>query len=236
MMDYRAIERQLVEGLHMTRRPVAVTFADAAPAGTPRFLGTVPSGCSFWRIAASGRTFYTVPSDHYNCVIGSHTHTISLPEERAGELPQMLTLMTGIGYIRMEEVPSLPRLPRTPGVVIYAPLADTPVAPDVVVFAGRPGRVMLLQEAAIRAGLNSQTPLLGRPTCMALPAALAQGTVASTGCIGNRVYTDLGEDELSVVVPGRDLQKVAAEVETIVAANTRLFDYHRERRQALATD
>jgi uncharacterized protein (DUF169 family) len=121
-------------------------------------------------------------------------------------------------------------------VVIYAPLADTPVAPDVVVFAGRPGRVMLLQEAAIRAGLNSQTPLLGRPTCMALPAALAQGTVASTGCIGNRVYTDLGEDELSVVVPGRDLQKVAAEVETIVAANTRLFDYHRERRQALATD
>jgi uncharacterized protein (DUF169 family) len=60
--------------------------------------------------------------------------------------------------------------------------------------------------------------------------------VASTGCIGTRVYTDLGEDELSVVVPGRDLQKVAAEVETIVAANTRLFDYHRERRQALATD
>jgi uncharacterized protein (DUF169 family) len=236
MTEYRAIERQLVEGLHISRRPVAVTFADAAPAGTPRFLGTVPSGCSFWRIAASGRTFYTVPSDHYNCVIGSHTHTISLPEERAGELPQMLTLMTGIGYIRMEEVPSLPRLPRTPGVVIYAPLADTPVAPDVVVFAGRPGRVMLLQEAAIRAGLNSQTPLLGRPTCMALPAALAQGTVASTGCIGNRVYTDLGEDELSVVVPGRDLQKVAAEVETIVAANTRLFDYHRERRQALATD
>jgi len=236
MMDYRAIERRLVEGLHISRRPVAVTFADAAPAGTPRFLGTVPSGCSFWRIAASGRTFYTVPSDHHNCVIGSHTHNISLPEERAGELPQMLTLMTGIGYIRMEEVPNIPRLPRMPGVVIYAPLGDAPVAPDVVVFAGRPGRVMLLQEAAIRAGLMPQAPLLGRPTCMALPGALAQGTVASTGCIGNRVYTDLGEDELYVVVPGRDLQKVADEVETIVAANTRLFEYHRERRQALATD
>jgi uncharacterized protein (DUF169 family) len=235
-MDYRAIERQLVEGLHISRRPVAVTFADAAPAGTPRFLGAVPSGCSFWRIAASGRTFYTVPGDHYNCVIGSHTHTISLPEERASELPQMLTLMTGMGYIRMEEVPSIPRLPRMPGVVIYAPLGDTPVAPDVVVFAGRPGRVMLLQEAAIRAGLMPQASLLGRPTCMALPAALAQGTVASTGCIGNRVYTDLGEDELYVVVPGRDLQTVADEVETIVAANAQLFEYHRERRQALATD
>lgn len=30
-----------------------------------------------------------------------------------------------------------------------------------------------------------------RPTCMALPAAFAQGMVASTGCIGNRVYTTL---------------------------------------------
>jgi len=115
MMEYRAIERRLVEGLHISRRPVAVTFAVAAPAGTPRSLGTVPSGCSFWRIAATGRTFSTVPSDHYNCVIGSHTHNISLPEERAGELPQMLTLMTGIGYIRMEEVPNIPRLPRMPG-------------------------------------------------------------------------------------------------------------------------
>jgi len=236
MIDYRVIEQRLVEGLYISRRPVAVTFADAAPAGTPRFLGTVPSGCSFWRIAASGRTFSTVPSDHYNCAIGSYTHNISLPGERAGELTQMLTFMTGLGYIRMEELPGIRRLRKTPGVVIFAPLGDTPVAPDVVVFAGLPGRVMLLQEAAIRAGLMPQASLLGRPSCMALPVALAQGTVASTGCIGNRVYTDVGEDELYVVVPGRDLLKVSDEVETIVAANTRLFEYHRERRQALATE
>jgi len=37
------------------------------PAGVPNFTGTEPSGCSFWRLAASGRTFYTVPGDHYNC-------------------------------------------------------------------------------------------------------------------------------------------------------------------------
>ena len=52
---------------------------------------------------------------------------------------------------------------------------------------------MLLVEAAEAAGVGPQVPLLGRPTCMAIPAALAHGVVASTGCIGNRVYTDLGE-------------------------------------------
>ena len=144
--------------------------------------------------------------------------------------------MTGIGYIKMEEIPQIPRLPQTPGVVLYAPLGDTPVGPDVVLFAGRPGRIVLLQEATLRAGLGTQVPLLGRPTCMALPAALAQGVVVSTGCIGNRVYTDLGEDELYVAVPGKDLVRIADEVETIAAANAKLSEYHRGRRQGLATE
>jgi uncharacterized protein (DUF169 family) len=104
-----------------------------------------------------------------------------------------------------------------------------------VLFAGPPGRVMLLQEAAGRAGVGGQAPLLGRPTCAALPAALANGAVASVGCVGNRVYTDVGEDELYVAVPGRDLPKIAAEVEAIAGANAKLTEYHRERRATLSS-
>jgi uncharacterized protein (DUF169 family) len=236
MTDKRAIEATFSETLGLPRRPVAVAFRDSPPVGVPRFTGTAPSGCSFWRIASEGRTFYTVPGDHYNCPIGSYTHRIALPEARAQELDQTLTLMSGIGYIRKEEVPDIPRLAQQPGAVVYAPLGDAPVDPDVVVFSGRPGRVMLLQEAALRAGVGVQTPLLGRPTCMALPAALALGVIVSTGCIGNRVYTDLGEDELYVVVPGRDLQRVADEARVIAAANVKLSEYHRDRRGALATE
>ena len=236
MPDYRGIEQQFSETLGLERHPVAVKFQKTPPAGVPNFTGTEPSGCSFWRLAASGRTFYTVPGDHYNCAIGSYTHNIPLPQERAAELDQTLSFMTGISYIKMEEIPQIPRLPHTRGVVLYAPLGDTPVDPDVVLFAGRPGRMVLLQEAALRAGLGTQVPLLGRPTCMALPAALAQGVVVSTGCIGNRVYTDLGEDELYVGVPGKDLARIADEVETIAAANAKLSEYHRGRRQGLATE
>ena len=127
-------------------------------------------------------------------------------------------------------------LARTPGAVVYAPLGDTPVDPDVVLVAGRPGRLMLLLEAAGRAGVATQPGLLGRPTCMALPAALASGTIASTACIGNRVYTDLGDDELYVAIPGRDLARVAAELTTIISANDTLAEYHRDRRRTLATE
>jgi len=235
MIDYRSVEQQLSTTLGLRRRPVAVAFRPAPPPGVAKFTGTQPSGCSFWRVAMGGSAFYTVPADHHNCPIGSYTHNIALPSERAPELGQMLSLMSGLGYLRMEEVPGIPRLPQPPGVVIYAPLGDSPVDPDVVMVAGRPGRVMLLQEAALRAGIAAHAPLLGRPTCLALPATLAGGVMASTACVGNRVYTDLGDDELYVMIPGKDVAHVAAEAQTIATANLKLAEYHRGQRQALAT-
>lgn len=233
MVACRQLEERLAGALRLERRPVAVAFRDSPPPDVPKFTGVAPSGCSFWRMAAEGRTFYTVPSDHYNCPIGSYTHNAPLPEHRAVEFKQALELMTGVGYVKMDDIPGIFRLPSPPATIIYAPLADAPVDPDVVMFAGRPASVMLLEEAAMRAGVAAQLPMLGRPTCMAIPAALAQGTVASASCIGNRTYTGLGDDELYVAVPGRDLERIAAEVETIAAANKKMVEYHRERRELL---
>jgi uncharacterized protein (DUF169 family) len=93
----------------------------------------------------------------------------------------------------------------------------------------------MLAEAATRAGAMSSLPLLGRPTCMAIPAALSGGAVMSSGCIGNRVYTDIGEDELYVVLRGSDLERIAQEIDTIYSANQTLTQYHQERRRTLTT-
>jgi uncharacterized protein (DUF169 family) len=233
MTNYRQLEEQFSTNLGLERRPVAIKSMSTVPHGITKFTGTVPSGCSFWRLASEGRTFYTVPGDHYNCPIGAYTHNIPLPPEREQELGGTLGFMTGIGYIRMEEVPGIPRLPATPAVVVYAPLGDTPMDPEVVIFSGPAGAVMLLQESALRAGAAALTNALGRPTCMSVPAALAMGMVASTGCVGNRVYTDLGFGELYAVVPARDLERIAAETATIRDANLKLLEYHTQRRQEL---
>jgi uncharacterized protein (DUF169 family) len=232
MPDYHAIEQQIQQVLQTTRRPVAVAFLDSPPAGVARFKGSQPSSCSFWRLAAGGRSFYTVPADHFNCPVGGYTQNTLTPD-RVPELEQTLALMTGIGYIRMEEIPGVFRLPTTPKAVVYAPLGETPVAPSVVLATGKPGRVMMLAEAATRAGAMANLPLLGRPTCMALPAALQHGAVISAGCIGNRVYTEIGDDELYVALRGTDLESIGAETATILAANQTLTQYHQERRQTL---
>ena len=235
MTDWRHIEHRIGACAPFTRRPVAVTFLDSAPEGVAKFTGSEPSGCSFWRLAAEGRTFYTVPSDHFNCALGSYTHNIDLAPERAAETAQTLEWMFRVNYLRPEEVAGIPRLAQTPAAVLYAALADTPVLPSVILFACRPASAMLLQEATIRAGKPGALPPLGRPTCMALPAALAHGTVTSLGCIGNRVYTGLGEDDLYVAIPGVDLPAVVDALEVITSANAEVTVYAQCRRARLST-
>jgi uncharacterized protein (DUF169 family) len=234
MSDFAAVEQHLTTALGLSRCPVAIAFRETPPAGVGKLAGTQPSGCSFWRLAAAGQVFYTVPSDHYNCPVGSYTHNIQLPKEREPELLNTLSLMVNVGYLRMDEVPGIPRLPQTPAVTIYAPLAQTPVEPDAVIVSGTPGRLMLLHEAATRAE-KTPLPLLGRPTCMAIPAALSSGVASSLGCIGNRVYTGIADEEFYSVIAGKDLSSVLAQLDTIISANAALTEYHSGRRASLAT-
>ena len=234
MSDYAQIERRLTDVLRLSRRPVAIAFRETPPDGVLRLSGSQPAGCAFWKLAAAGEAFYTVPSDHYNCPVGSYTHNIPLPPEREAELTGTLGLMAKVGYIRMEEIPGVSRLPKTPPVTVYAPLSQTPVTPDAILVAGTPAKLMLLHEAAMRAA-KPLLPLLGRPTCMAIPAALSGGVASSLGCIGNRIYTGIADDQFYTVVAGTDLNAIVRELDTIVSANAQLAEYHQDRRATLAT-
>ena len=233
--NWKALDDHIRRVIKPGRRPVAVTFLDAPPSAVTKFEGTEPSGCSFWRLAAEGRTFYTVPENHFNCAVGAYTHRISLSPEREKETDETLKMMFDLGYVKPEEVPQIPRLPKAPKAILYSPLGDATATPDVILFACKPAGAMLLQEAANRAGVGTGAPALGRPTCMALPAVLEHGTITSLGCIGNRVYTGLLEDELYVVVRGTDLPAIARALETIVTANDALQNYANGRRQELAS-
>lgn len=232
---WKALEERFGNAVKTERRPIAVAYADAPPTGVERFEGSEPSGCSFWRLAAAGRTFYTVPENHFNCAVGAYTHNITLSPEREQETGLTLKMMFDLGYVRPEEVPQIPRLAKSPAAVVYSPLGDAPVAPDVVLFACKPRAAMLLSEAANRAGVASGAPALGRPTCMALPASLQHGAIFSLGCIGNRVYTGLNEEEMYFVLRGKDLEAVADALEVVTSANAALSDYAIDRRQTLSS-
>jgi len=236
MPDYSILERNFCDILRLPRRPVAIAFRESPPAGVAKFAGSQPSGCSFWQLASGGMTFYTIPGDHCNCAMGSFTHSFPVTPERVGELESAISIMSSSGYIKMEEISSIPRLKEVPKAVIYSPLGDAPMDPDLVIFVARPMQIMMLQESAMHAGVGLQLSLFGGPTCLSLPAALGNhGMITSAGCLGNRVYNDLGDDELYVVIPGRILQKVADEVQEISESTENRIKYHKGRRKSIRT-
>ena len=233
-MDARAAGRRLTELLGLPTPPVAVTFAAAAPAGIPRVSRPGPAGCAYWKQAAEGAVFYTEAADHFNCPVGAYTHGVALPPERAQELEGVVGTMVGLQYIRTEEVGALPRRREPFRVAVYAPLAETPTPPDVVLVRGRARQIMLVAEAARAAGLEGDRAAMGRPACAMIPAVLeGPGGVTSLGCIGNRVYTGMGDDELYFTIPGGQVGLVVERLEAVVHANRELEKYHEARRVGL---
>jgi hypothetical protein len=62
---------------------------------------------------------------------------------------------------------------------------------------------------------------------------MAGGMSSSLGCVGNRVYTGLDDEEFYSVIRADTLDALAAEIATITAANVMLTQYHRERRATI---
>lgn len=224
------MSEQIQRLLNLEAAPVAVTFHDVRPNNVPHTEKVEPSGCTYWRRAAEGKTFYTEASDHYNCPIGCYTHNVELPATQAEELENTLGLMVELGYITMEEVPGIPRQKNPFQSAVYSPLADATGTPDVVIISGTPRQMMLLTEAATAAGIGTQDGVMGRPTCAVIPAVVQGGRSASSlGCIGNRVYTALSDDDFYFAFPGEHIDAIVEKLETIVNANRALEAYHQQR-------
>jgi len=226
------------EILGLSKTPIAIGFFESPPAGVPRWAGgAVAAGCVFWHKAMSGQTFYTIPSDHYNCAVGCYTHKIALSPERKHELVDTITFMVKNNYVASAEVPGIPTLAQAPGAVAYGPVDSADFKPDVVLIAAKPAQAMLIYEAAIKAGAgNALTNVLGRPACAVLPLTTNNGqTSISLGCKGNRTFTGLPDEEVFVAIPGDKWAAVIEKLTETHAANLAMETYYANRKAKFAT-
>lgn len=134
---------QIIDLLGLRNSPVAVKFDKEPPSGIARIDHPGPAGCSYWKLAAEGQTFYTVAEDHYGCPIGSHTHGVNLPEDKAKELASLVGTMVQLQYLSMDEVPGIPHREEPFEVAIYAPLSKADFVADVVLVSGNARQMML---------------------------------------------------------------------------------------------
>jgi uncharacterized protein (DUF169 family) len=230
-MHPREAARILTDALALTLPPIAVCFSDRVPADVPAFEGRLPAGCAFWQ-EATRRTFATAPRDHDLCAIGTFTHNLEASAAHEVDRRDALAVFAELRYVRAEDVPLIPTLPARHRHVIYGPLSDAPLAPDVVLMFVRPSQALILAEAAesVDGGL---APSMGRPACAIVPQAVNSGRAAlSLGCCGARAYLDvLAADVALYALPGPRIADYARRIEDLAKANSVLAAFHALRRR-----
>src|SRR5207302_951964 len=229
----------LIDLLKLETPPVDMALVDEPPAGVPVFEASVPSACTMWRVAEQGVSF--APSAvHGNCPVGAFVLGFDTGEAGQEALGEAVGAMTEAGYIGPDEPAALPRLERPRAGVLYGPLAELPMAPDVVLMWLTPAQAMVFHEASGGARWEAEgkgratRTLLGRPTCAAIPAALeGLSPTLSLGCLGMRTFTEVAGDRLMAVVPGAVLDDLVDALSAAVAANRIMAERYQAQKAAI---
>ena len=148
------------------------------------------------------------------------------------ELKQALEAMSGLDYVREEEVAAIPVMQHEVKHVIYGPLADFPLDPEAVLLFGHAHQGLILSEAAARVD-KGMPPAMGRPACAVVPQVLNHGYAAmSLGCCGARAYLDALSDSTALwAFPGSKLAEYCEQIAVLARANKTLTTFHVRRRE-----
>jgi uncharacterized protein (DUF169 family) len=234
MSTERNLAAVLTASLDLKQPPVAISFADSLPAGVKSHGGRVPAGCRFWEDGATA-AFATSASDHSLCAIGVYTHNLQTSPAQQTDLMDALKVFGELDYVRQEDLGLIPVLGSRPAYVVYSPLANSPLPPDVVLLFVNANQTLILSEATQQVE-NQNAPAMGRPACAIVPQVMNSGRAAlSLGCCGARAYLDVLTDDVAVfALPGGKLEAYTRRIEALSKANGVLAKFHSLRRHAVA--
>lgn len=226
------LNNQLAEaitaGLGLEKGPVAMTFVEAAPEGVNSFEQVVPSACTLWRRAEEG-VFYASAERHFNCPIGAMTMGFEMPAEVQQELMGLVEFMVDKDYLGGDEPPNIPSVKKPKKGIVYGPLRDFPLEPDLILVWLTPRQAMFYNEIAgtVQWSSTSPMPVFGRPACAALPLAFNEGrSTLSLGCMGMRTFTEVSNDRLLAVLPGSKVSEFLKTLEQTMAANGTMQNFY----------
>lgn len=228
---YASAAQTLTLCLGLQQQPVAISFSDSMPAGVGSPEGRAPAGCRFWQDGASA-VFATEARDHDLCSVGVYTHNLQPSVSKQADLRDALKVFNDLGYVREEDLPRIQVLRLQPHYVVYSPLAETPLPPDIVLLFVNANRTLILAEATEQVEGHA-APAMGRPACAVVPAVVNSGRAAlSLGCCGARAYLDVMTDDVAVfAIPGAKLEAYTTRIQALAEANATLTKFHERRRR-----
>ncbi len=101
-------------------------------------------------------------------------------------------------WVTLAEAMQLPVVKNSYAYIVYGPLAQTPIDPDVVLLRLNAFQAMVIHDA------YGNMDIVGKPQRHIIPMAKEQNRISmSTGCMLSRVRTGMLPEEMTCTIPAR---------------------------------
>ena len=235
-MDTTQINQEIVSAFGLAIPPVAMAFVDEQPQGVSAIEGEFPSFCTFWR-EAEDKTFYASAEKHYNCPIGAMILGIEMPKEVQEELGGLVKKMCECSYLSEDEPANIPTLSKKMSGVVYGPLKDFPVEPELVMMWLKPSQAMIYNEVlgCCKWSESMQSMALGRPACAVIPTTLDKSPFGmSLGCTGMRTFTEISDEHILATLNFKEIDSFLTNLKSTLSANKEMKEIYISKKNQFA--
>ncbi len=227
-MDNAKINQDIMSSFGLSIPPVAMALVDDQPQGVESFEGDVPSFCTFWRMAEK-KAFYAPADKHFNCPIGAMVLGFEMPKEVQEELGGLVKKMCECSYLSEDEPANIPTITEKKAGVVYGPLKDFPVEPQLILMWLKPSQAMIYNEVlgCCKWSGSMQSMALGRPACAVIPTTLDKSPFGmSLGCTGMRTFTEVRDDHILATLNYKEIYSFLTSLKTTVSANKEMKEFY----------
>ena len=227
-MDNAKINQDIMSSFGLSIPPVAMALVDDQPQGVESFEGDVPSFCTFWRMAEK-KAFYAPADKHFNCPIGAMVLGFEMPKEVQEELGGMVKKMCECSYLSEDEPANIPTITEKKAGVVYGPLKDFPVEPQLILMWLKPSQAMIYNEVlgCCKWSGSMQSMALGRPACAVIPTTLDKSPFGmSLGCTGMRTFTEVSDEHILATLNYKEIDSFLTSLKTTVSANKEMKEFY----------
>jgi len=227
-VDNAKINQDIMSSFGLSIPPVAMALVDDQPQGVESFEGDVPSFCTFWRMAEK-KAFYAPADKHFNCPIGAMVLGFEMPKEVQEELGGLVKKMCECSYLSEDEPANIPTITEKKAGVVYGPLKDFPVEPQLILMWLKPSQAMIYNEVlgCCKWSGSMQSMALGRPACAVIPTTLDKSPFGmSLGCTGMRTFTEVSDEHILATLNYKEIDSFLTSLKTTVSANKEMKEFY----------
>ncbi len=234
-MDNAKTNQEITSAFGLDIGPVAMALVDDQPQGVESIEGEFPSFCTFWRIAEE-KTFYAPAAKHFNCPIGAMVLGFEMPKEVQEQLSGLVKKMCECSYLSEDEPAHIPTIKEKKAGVVYGPLKDFPVEPQLILMWLKPSQAMIYNEVlgCCKWSESMQSMALGRPACAVIPTTLDSSPFGmSLGCTGMRTFTEVSDDHILATLNCKEIDSFLTNLATTISANKEMKEFYLEHKKSI---